>query len=187
MDRIFYTTNTHSNFVLQNVNIEATDPDFFLRCTANTNQRGWGEAGKNGANCVFTAINQKMNGDILWDNASTLDLYMTDGSSLTGTVRKDGDVTGDGHANIVIGPGCRWTVTEESTLTSLQCSGEIVDADGKSVSVVGTDGKTYVKGESTLKVTVSVYSDQADLTGAQSADAWEDHAVARPAAVSVTV
>ena len=80
---MFYTTNTESTFVLSDVDITyAEDNDFFLKCTGNQNQRGWGQSGSNGADCLFTAITQKMKGDIIWDSISKLDFYMTDGSTL---------------------------------------------------------------------------------------------------------
>lgn len=57
---MFYTTNTESTFVLSDVDITyAEDNDFFLKCTGNQNQRGWGQSGSNGADCLFTAITQK--------------------------------------------------------------------------------------------------------------------------------
>ena len=75
---IFYTTNTESEFVLSNVTIQAAaDSEYFLRCTGNSNQRGWGTAGANGADCVFTGIAQQMQGNAIWDSISTLDLYLT--------------------------------------------------------------------------------------------------------------
>lgn len=43
---IFYTTNTESEFVLSNVEISADDSEYFLRCTGNANQRGWGQMGR---------------------------------------------------------------------------------------------------------------------------------------------
>ncbi len=53
---MFYTTNTESTITLSDVDITyALDNDFFLRCTGNNNQRGWGESGANGADCLFTA------------------------------------------------------------------------------------------------------------------------------------
>ena len=47
---MFYTTNTESTITLSNVNLTyADDSEFFLRCTGNGNQRGWGTSGENGA------------------------------------------------------------------------------------------------------------------------------------------
>ena len=73
---MFYTTNTESTITLSNVKITpSADNDFFLRCTGNKNQRGWGTTGSNGADCLFTGISQTMTGDVVWDSVSKLDLY----------------------------------------------------------------------------------------------------------------
>ncbi|MCI6537728.1 MAG: hypothetical protein MR443_08840 [Lachnospiraceae bacterium] len=71
---MFYTTNTESTITLSDVDItNAEDSEFFLRCTGNNNQRGWGQTGSNGADCLFTAIDQEMSGDVIWDSISQLD------------------------------------------------------------------------------------------------------------------
>ena len=159
---MFYTTNTESTFVLENVDITYADEnDFFLKVTGNSNQRGWGSTGANGAQCTFTAINQKMEGDIIWDSISTLDMEMTEGSVLTGAFIDDessaGD-GGDGYANLVIDNTSKWIVTGDSVLTSLTNNGTIVDADGNTVSIVGTDGTVYVQGTSSYTITVGSYN-----------------------------
>ena len=87
---MFYTTNTESTITLSDVDITyALDNDFFLRCTGNNNQRGWGESGANGADCLFTASSQEMEGDIICDSISQLDFYMMDNSTLTGAIIDD--------------------------------------------------------------------------------------------------
>ena len=181
---MFYTTNTESTITLSDVDITyADDNDFFLKCTGNNNQRGWGESGKNGADCLFTATKQEMQGDVIWDSISQLDFYMTDGSTLTGAVTDDesnAGEDGDGYCNLYIGEGCTWTVTGDSTLTSLSNSGTIVDDKGNTVTVKGTDGTVYVEGESDYTITVDSYSDKADLSGASSTTQWSDYEVDRP-------
>lgn len=180
---MFYTTNTESTITLSDVDITyADDNDFFLKCTGNSNQRGWGESGNNGADCLFTATKQEMQGDVVWDSISQLDFYMTDGSTLTGAVTDDESNAGEGgdgygYCNLYIGEDCTWTVTGDSTLTSLSNSGTIVDADGNTVTVKGTDGTVYVEGESSYTVTVDSYSDNADLSGASSTTQWSDYEV----------
>ena len=160
---MFYTTNTESTFVLENVDITYADEnDFFLRVTGNANQRGWGTSGENGAQCTFTAINQEMEGDIIWDTISTLDMEMTDGSVLTGAFIDDESAAGnggDGYANLTIDSSSKWIVTGDSVLTSLTNNGTIVDEDGNTVSIVGTDGTVYVEGTSSYTITVSEYAD----------------------------
>ena len=185
---MFYTTNTESTITLSDVDITyADDSEFFLKCTGNNNQRGWGESGANGADCLFTAENQEMQGDVVWDSISQLDFYMTDGSTLTGAVTDDESNAGeggDGYCNLYIGEGCTWTVTGDSTLTSLSSSGTITDEDGNTVTVKGTDGTVYVEGESSYTVTVASYSDTADLSGASSTTQWSDYETEKPEALA---
>ena len=159
---MFYTTNTESTFILSNVNIKyADDNDFFLRCTGNNNQRGWGTSGSNGADCLFTADSQEMEGDVIWDSISKLDFYMTNGSTLTGALIDDetcaGSV-GSGYANVYISNDSTWIVTKDSTLSKLSCEGKVADKDGNTVTIKGTDGTIYVQGTSSVTVTVSEYS-----------------------------
>ena len=181
---MFYTTNTESTIRLSNVNITyAKDNDFFLKCTGNSNQRGWGTSGSNGADCNFTADNQKMEGDVIWDSISQLDFYMSNGSTLKGAVTDDESNAGNGgsgYCNFYIAKGCTWTVTGDSTLTNLYNAGTIVDNDGKTVTIKGTDGTVYVKGDSEYTITVSSYSTKADMSGMTESTAWTDYEKDKP-------
>ena len=181
---MFYTTNTESTFILSGVEIKnAEDSEFFLKCTGNQNQRGWGSAGDNGAVCLFTAIDQEMQGDVIWDSISELNFYMTEGSSLTGAVKDDESCAGDGgegYCNLYIAEGCVWTVTEDSVLTDLSGAGTIQDSDGNLVTVQGADGTVYVEGSSNLTVTVESYAKTADLSGASQMTEWSEHAAEKP-------
>ena len=165
----------------------ADDNDFFLKCTGNSNARGWGRSGSNGADCNFTATDQEMEGDILWDSISQLDFYMTGSSTLTGAITDDesnaGD-GGDGYCNLYIENGSTWTVTGDSTLTNLYNAGTIVDEDGNTVSIVGTDGTTYIEGTSQYTITVDSYSTDVDLSGAAAADSWDTYETAKPSELS---
>ena len=183
---MFYTTNTESTFILSNVDITYADEnDFFLKCTGNANQRGWGQTGENGADCLFTAYSQVMEGDVIWDSISNLDLYILDGSSLTGAILDDetnaGD-GGDGYCTVTIDENSAWTVTGDSTLTTLNCSGTITDAEGNTVSIVDTDGTVYVEGTSAYTITVEEYSERADESNAAVQTSWSDYAVEMPEA-----
>ena len=53
----------------------------------------------------------------------------------------------------------------------------IVDENGQSVTVKGTDGTVYVQGTSDVTVTVWSYSTNVDTSGAAVADSWDDYAV----------
>ena len=181
---MFYSTNTESTFILKDVDITyAEDSEFFLKVTGNTNQRGWGSAGANGADTLFTAISQEMEGDVIWDSISRLDLYMTEGSTLKGAFIDDESAAGDGGdgcANLYISADSTWTVTGDSVLTNLYNAGTIADDAGRTVTIRTTDGKVLSEGTSGYTITVTDYSDSADLSGASQASSFRDYAVEKP-------
>ena len=181
---LFYTTNTECTIALKDVDITYNDDsEFFLQCTGNNNQRGWGQSGANGSDCNFTADSQDMKGNVIWDSISDLDFYMTNGSTLEGAFVNDETYAGnggDGYCNVVIDKDSTWTVTGDSTITSLSNEGTITDADGKTVSIVGTDGTTYVEGDSDYTITVGSYQDKADTSSATAIDDWSNYEVERP-------
>lgn len=181
---LFYTTNTECTIALKDVDITYNDDsEFFLQCTGNNNQRGWGQSGANGSDCNFTADSQDMKGNVIWDSISNLDFYMTNGSTLEGAFVNDESNAGnggDGYCNVVIDKDSTWTVTGDSIITSLSNAGTITDADGKTVSIVGTDGTTYVEGDSDYTITVGSYQDSADTSNATAIDDWSNYEVERP-------
>ena len=181
---LFYTTNTECTIALKDVDITYNDDsEFFLQCTGNNNQRGWGQSGANGSDCSFTADSQDMKGNVIWDSISDLDFYMTNGSTLEGAFVNDETYAGnggDGYCNVVIDKESTWTVTGDSTITSLSNAGTITDADGKTVSIVGTDGTTYAEGDSDYTITVGSYHDSADTSSATSVDDWSNYETEKP-------
>lgn len=181
---VFYTTNTESTITLNNVDINYNDEnEFFLQCTGNTNQRGWGQSGANGADCHFTGISQDMQGNVIWDSISDLDFYLTDGSSLTGAVVDDESYAGEGgegYCNVYVSADSTWTVTGDSTVSSLENEGTIVDSNGKTVTIQGTDGTVYVQGDSEYTITTGSYSDTADLSGATAIQDQSVYTVEKP-------
>ena len=181
---VFYTTNTESTITLNNVDINYNDEnEFFLQCTGNTNQRGWGQSGANGADCHFTGISQDMQGNVIWDSISDLDFYLTDGSSLTGAVVDDESYAGEGgegYCNVYVSADSTWTVTGDSTVSSLENEGTIVDSNGKTVTIQGTDGTVYVQGDSEYTIITGSYSDTADLSGATAIQDQSVYTVEKP-------
>lgn len=181
---VFYTTNTESDITLKDVDITYNnDNEYFLRCTGNDNERGWGESGANGADCDFTAISQDMEGSVIWDTISQLDFYMTDGSNLTGAIIDDESFAGnggDGYCNVYVSDDSTWTVTGDSTVSKLSNAGTIVDDSGKTVTVKGTDGTVYVEGDSDYTITVDKYEDTADTSGSDTVASWSDYEVEKP-------
>lgn len=181
---VFYTTNTESTITLSNVDINYNDDnEFFLQCTGNTNQRGWGQSGANGADCHFTGISQDMQGNVIWDSISDLDFYLAEGSSLTGAVVDDETYAGEGgggYCNIYVSSDSTWNVTGDSTVSALENEGTIVDSEGKTVTIQGTDGTVYVQGDSEYTITTGSYSDSVDLSGATSIQDQSAYTVEKP-------
>lgn len=176
---LFYTTNTESEFILSGVDItSASDSEYFLRCTGNANQRGWGSAGSNGAECTFTALSQTMRGDVQWDSVSTLNMYVAEGSTLTGAVVDDESCAGeggDGACSLNIDSTSAWIVTGDSVLTHLNCAGTIADADGRTVPIVSPDGTMIQPGESGYTITVQSFTAEYDAAGQGAVSSWEEH------------
>ena len=181
---VFYTTNTESDITLKDVDITYNnDNEYFLRCTGNNNERGWGESGANGADCDFTAISQDMEGDVIWDTISQLDFYMTDGSNLTGVIIDDESFAGnggDGYCNVYVNNDSTWTVTGDSTVSTLSNAGTIVDDSGKTVTIKGTDGTVYAEGDSDYTITVDKYEETADTSDSETIASWSDYEVEKP-------
>ena len=127
---MFYVTNTHCVLTLSGVALKNEDGDgVLLRVVGNSASHGWGTAGANGAQVDFTADAQALDGDIVVDTISTLNMTLTNGSSFTGTVNivdnaEGGDAVSD-NAVITIGSGCVWTLTGDCTVTSLTNNGTI--------------------------------------------------------------
>ena len=97
-----------------------------------------------------------MQGNVIWDSISQLDFTMKS-STWTGAFVQDEDNAGDGsdgYANLVIDKDSTWIVTGDSVLTSLTNNGTIADADGKSVTILDTNGKILANGESGYTITV---------------------------------
>ena len=104
---MFYTTNTESTFYLSGVDLSYSDSnDFLLKCTGNSNARGWGSSGANGADCEFTTDAQTMAGKIIWDStlsSLTCKGTITDEDGNTVTVKgSDGTTYVEGTSDYTI-------------------------------------------------------------------------------------
>ncbi|MCD8129774.1 MAG: hypothetical protein LUE16_00600 [Lachnospiraceae bacterium] len=181
---VFYTTNTESEIYISGVEITTSDDcEFFLMCTGNDNERGWGTSGANGSQCSFTASGQEMAGDVIWDSISKLNFYVMNGSTLTGAVIDDETYAGNGgsgYCSLYLSADSEWIVTGDSTVTNLYAEGTITDASGNSVTIVGTDGTVYVQGTGSYTITVETYSTTADFSDASEAASWADYEATKP-------
>lgn len=127
---LFYVTNTHCQMKLSDVKLTKNDADaLLLRVTGNSAARGWGTAGKNGAELELSADGQLLEGDILVDTVSSLELTLENGSVLTGSINvvenAENGAEVDNNAVVTIGEGCTWNLTDDCTITSLKIDGTI--------------------------------------------------------------
>ena len=127
---MFYITNTHSVISLSGVSITNEDADAnLMTITGNSASHGWGSAGSNGAQAEVTASDQVLEGNIVVDTISTLDLTLSDGSTFTGTINitdnEAGGTAVSDNAVVTIDEGCTWTLTGDCTISSLTNNGTI--------------------------------------------------------------
>ena len=127
---LFYVTNTHCVLTLSGVTLRNEDADaYLLRAVGNSASRGWGTAGANGAQVDLTADAQTLEGDIVVDTISTLDLTLKNGSGFTGTVNiienAEGGTAVSDNAVVTVESGCTWTLTGDCVITSLTNNGTI--------------------------------------------------------------
>lgn len=135
---IFFVNNTATEISLSGTEITNEDAEgLFLRAQA----AGWGNEGSNGGKVNMNASGQVINGDMLVDDISTLNLYLKDKSSFTGAINTDGQ---SGEVYVEIEDGSTWTLTADSYISGLTVSeGSAIDLNGHKLYV---DGKEYSAG-----------------------------------------
>ena len=136
---MFYVTNTHCTINLTGVTLTNNDSDaYLLNVTGNSASHGWGTAGSNGAQVEFTADDQTLEGDIIVDSISTLELTLSGSSSFTGminiTENADEGTAVDDNAVVTVEEGSTWTLTGDCTITSLTNNGTI-DFNGHTITL----------------------------------------------------
>lgn len=130
---VFFVNNTACDLNLTGaaiVNNDATG--VFLRAAA----AGWGSEGSNGGHVNLNASGQVIEGNILVDGVSTLNLYLHDGSSFTGAVNPDGQ-TGDVY--VELDANSTWTLTADSYVSSLSCVQGAINLNGHKLYVNGQE------------------------------------------------
>lgn len=133
---LFYVTNTSCSISLKNTKLTMEDEDgVLLRIAGNDSSRGWGTEGKNGGTVTMTTQDQILEGDIIVDKISSLELTMNSGTKFTGTINSDGDA---GEVNVTLAKGASWTLTGDSYITSF---------DGDLTNVTTNGYHLYVNGE----------------------------------------
>ena len=134
---IFFVNNTSCRISLTGAEIVNEDAEgVFLRAQA----AGWGSEGSNGGKVSLTASGQTIDGDMIADQVSVLNLYLKDQSSFTGAINRDGSA---GSVYVEIESGSTWTLTGDSYITALTCGEDAVDLNGYTLYV---NGQAYEAG-----------------------------------------
>ena len=140
----FFVTNTTAEINLEGNAFTNTDGDFLRIQTGK-----WGKSGSNGGIVTLNATNQLINGNMIIDNISTLDLNLKGETKLTGAINSDNKakkVTLSLEKNSII------SLTNNTYVNSL----ENEDSDNNNIYSNGyklyVDGKEIKTNEGTLKV-----------------------------------
>ena len=147
---VFFVNNTVANIDLNGATIVNEDANgVFLRAAA----AGWGSEGSNGGQVVLNAADQVIDGDIVVDDVSLLNLYLKEGSTFTGAVNASGQA---GSVYVELESGSTWTLTGDSYITSLTCDANAIDLNGHTLYVNGEayDAATASAGEA-IEIAVS--------------------------------
>ena len=146
---VFFVNNTATEISLSSAEITNNGDGVFLRAAA----AGWGSEGSNGGQVNLNASNQTINGNMLVDSISKLNLYLKSNSNYTGVINPDG---AQGEVYVEIESGSTWTLTADSYISSLTCDADAIKLNGHKLYI---DGKEYSEGTdstgSAVEITVS--------------------------------
>ena len=140
---IFFVNNTVTTIDVANAEIVNEDQEgVFLRAAA----AGWGNEGSNGGHVTLNATKQELNGSMIVDEVSSLNLYLKDGSAFNGGINADGAA---GEVYVEIEDGSTWQLTADANITSLTCGEDAITLNGYALTVGGAayEEGTASKGE----------------------------------------
>ena len=159
---IFFVNNTATEISLSGVEITNEDENgVFLRAEA----AGWGNEGSNGGKVNLNASGQVINGDMVVDDVSTLNLYLKDSSAFTGAINSSGQ---SGNVYVEIEDGSTWKLTADSYVSGLTVSDKsAIDLNGHKLYV---DGKEYSEGSESAGSAFEISSGNGSGSGAGAPD-----------------
>ena len=144
-DTIF-VTNTTAVINLENNTFTNTDGDFLRIQTGK-----WGTSGSNGGNVTLNLTNQIVEGNIIVDNISTLDINMTSGSSFIGAIDTENQAQ---KISLTLSSDANITLTSDTYIDSLTnedtsnaniiLNGHKLYINGNEINSVGTSTTTFV-------------------------------------------
>ena len=125
---MFHITNTACV-----INLEKTECSFasgvFLE---SSGQNQWGSEGSNGGTCELNTENEDITGNVIVDSISSLNWNMKN-------TQFKGAINSTGNTTVKVGEGSTWTLTGDSTVSSLELNGNIEYGE----YTLTVDGKAY--------------------------------------------
>lgn len=122
---MFHVTNTACVINLENTQLNFGS-GIFLEISG---QNQWGTEGSNGGAAELNTNSEKIDGNVIVDEISSLNWTMKD-------TEYSGAVNSTGNTTIVVGEGSTWTLTGDSSVSSLTVLGK-VDYGNYSITVNG--------------------------------------------------
>ncbi len=127
---MFYVTNTDAEIELTGTELVYSEDGGLLTVSAGR----WGKDGSNGGDCVFTANDQELAGEIVVDSISSLDLILN-ASQYTGAINSSGTA---GTVAVSLDETSTWTLTGDSYITSFEGDLSNVNTNSYTLYVNGT-------------------------------------------------
>lgn len=125
---MFHITNTACVINLDNTEL-SFGSNVFLE---SSGQNQWGTTGSNGGICELNTNNEKIDGDVIVDEISSLHWTMKN-------TEFNGAINSTGNTTVNVADGSTWTLTGDSAVSSLELTGNIEYGE-YSLTV---DGQTY--------------------------------------------
>ena len=114
---MFHVTNTKAI-----INLEKTELNFGSGILLDVSgQSQWGTVGSNGGELTFNAKDETLDGNIIVDSISSLNMTLSS-TSYVGAINPSDDF---GQTDVVIKSGSDWTLDGDSHISSLENNGEI--------------------------------------------------------------
>ena len=114
---MFHVTNTKAI-----INLEKTELNFGSGTLLDVSgQSQWGTVGSNGGELTFNAKDETLDGNVIVDSISSLNMTLSS-TSYVGAINPSDDF---GQTDVVIKSGSDWTLDGDSHISSLENNGEI--------------------------------------------------------------
>ena len=128
---LLFVTNSDGTIKLSGVNVNAAS-GVLLKAAADR----WGTSGSNGGTANLTADHQTLNGDLVADASSAINVTLQNGSTLNGKINADNQAKA---VSLTLDASSKLTVTADSYLTALTDTSGI---SGSSVANIIGNGHT---------------------------------------------